>query len=423
MYDGPGHARETRVSNRTSSIATMRRRRRGVVVCLLLLIILLPVPALAVGVGVFPQTLEFGEVLRGARLTRSLGVINDSDEPRILTFGSTGAVGPWLTASRPTDGRVLEALEMAPGERASVNITMVVPDEVSNGSVSGELRVVSNPTPDNTQDGAEVGVGVVVPVNASVTGTQNLAGRIVEFFLSEVEAGLPLIGTVTITNESNVTIQPDVSMEVFFDSESVGIVEVETLALATGESGTFVAEWPTSGQPEGDYTARVEASLSDLRLEPRIADFTLLPSGSLSRSGELQTLELDNLPGPGGIAVVNATVVNDGQVETKVRFIGDLRLEGLVVQPVGSLDRRILPDESVVIQLFMDVEREGIYTLSGRADFDGVQSEVRSLTFEVGAEDSIWSRPSTWIIGVGGLVLLALLLVVLIRYSRYLERR
>ena len=142
--------------------------------------------------------------------------------------------------------------------------------------------------------------------------------------------------------------------------------------------------------------------------------FKVVPYGTLHRSGTLQGLRLENRPEPGQAAVVAAIVKNTGQIATRPEFHGSLYLNGRIFRGVQSVPVLVLPGQTSTINMVVDTPRSGAYTLKGQADFDGTESGVRSLTFQIGAS-SFPVLP--WVLG-GVALIVAGVLVWLARRRR-----
>ena len=78
-------------------------------------------------------------------------------------------------------------------------------------------------------------------------------------------------------------------------------------------------------------------------------------------------------------------------------------LDGVLLQGIDSVPVLTLPGQTSTINMVIDVPNRGTYKLTGQANFDGTESNSRSLTFRVGSTSIMWL-----LIGIlGGIVLIA----------------
>ncbi|MBT8208614.1 MAG: hypothetical protein HKN07_14925 [Acidimicrobiia bacterium] len=358
------------------------------------------------GVAAFPNSFEFEGPLRGGTAVQSLGLVNDAGEARLLRFVTIGDVGPWIEVRQVSDGEAIETFAIGAGGDATFDLAVIVPDDIANGTYEGALRVLSGST---EPDDAAVEIGVELPVIVTVNGTQVIAAAMEDFTVGTAEVGTPLPLSVEIRNEGNVAISPQVTVVILTatDEEVASITFAET-RIRPGESAVVVDAWSTTSADVGAYVATANATIGSVVLPSRIARFELAPGGSFTRSGEIVSLELANRPEAGGIAIVNAELRNSSEVTAGIRFNGELIYAGGRIGDVGSLARRVGPDETTIVQVFMEVARPGEYQLSGSADVDGILSRPTTFAFSVGAAEG---RPVLlyFSLAAGALVLVGLI--------------
>jgi hypothetical protein len=121
------------------------------------------------------------------------------------------------------------------------------------------------------------------------------------------------------------------------------------------------------------------------------------------------TLKLANHPHVGYSAEVQASVESTGQVQEETSFVGQLYLNGALLRGVKSPVPILLqPGQSGVITMPLPVARNGLYRLTGNANFAGATSKTDTLTFRVGPAPT----PILYIVGIAVVVLLLLLLLI-----------
>ena len=188
-------------------------------------------------------------------------------------------------------------------------------------------------------------------------------------------------------------------------------------ATLPGQTTTYQLEWPASDtetQTLGKYGADLRVTFPNGKsLGSSGLGFQLYPYGSLHRGGKLLSLKLTNHPALGGTALVQAAVVSTGEVQQETNFVGELYRDGSLVQAVKSPVPVLLAPEnqigdSATITVPFTVAKNGLYRLTGSANFAGAQSNTETLTFRMGAAPI----PIVYEIGGAAVVLALIALVV-----------
>ena len=128
------------------------------------------------------------------------------------------------TAKRPpgcpsliqmTGRRSLTRQRARQGPGSSV-LRLLVPADVPNGKYTGVVRVLTTVDEKNTGGGSGVGVnvGAEISVTLNLTGTQNVAGSLVDVTAGDVETGSPFRIKTTVQNSGNVQVNPQIDLQV-----------------------------------------------------------------------------------------------------------------------------------------------------------------------------------------------------------------
>jgi hypothetical protein len=355
------------------------------------------------GLGVFPSVVEVEEGLRGAEYFRSIGVINDSDDEKTWLLSSAGVPRDWVSFWDVTNHAVaVDRVVTGPNEETQIAVRIQLPQDTANGSYAGLIRVLAEGSGTIDDPASDVDLGAEVLLSVEVTGTQRLAGDLVDFAADDVEAGFPLRLATTIRNTGNVNVSPEIGLEVIDATGTVrGSAVFKDRGVPAGGAESLSHAWDTSQIEIGDYTARVSVSFGELSLGTREDAFKLLPAGSLVRSGELQSLTLLNDPAPGEVAKFKATFVNTGDVAVGAEFAGELYAGDRLDEAVGSQELMAEPGVPVELEVLAPVEKAGEYTLKGAVNYEGQPTGAMEVEFTV---DERKGLPS-WAIPVGAALL------------------
>lgn len=370
----------------------------------------------AAGVGIYPTSIDFEQTLRGSEYFRSIGVINPGNSDQTFTFEVGGAAAPWMSLVNPEDRtQVVDTIVVPPQQERRVFLRLLVQPDVPNGTYTGLVRAVSAVAAGAGAEGAgsTVNVGAEISVALEVTGTQNIAGSLRDVAARDVEVGYPLRIRTTVQNSGNVQVNPQIHLEVV---DSKGSVVAQATfpgeVVYPNETKILVSEWDTTGQGVGQRVARVSVKFGDLDLGSKQANFNILAVGTLSRQGSLEELTLENAGYAGVMAKIAARFRNTGQIDTRAIFLGEVYYKDALIDTVTTPERLVEVGEDVVIETSIEVPKAGTYTVTGKVNYEGKETQVKELTFKVphapGAGEGGVS-PWVWILLGCGIVAAALL--------------
>ena len=349
-------------------------------------------------VGVYPTTVEFAEVLRGSEYFRTVGVMNASDSEQTFRFEVDGEASPWLSLVNPQDRtQVLDTVVAPPRGEGRAFLRLVVPPDVPNGAHSGAVRVLTavGPSESCAGSGASVNVGAEIKVALDVTGTENIAGSFVDLATTDVEIGSPLSVRTTVQNSGNVQVNPQIDLQVIDpDGTVVGQASSAADVVYPNEITVLTPEWDTTGQRLGERTVRVSVRFGDLEIGTKEARFNILAVGTLTRRGELESLALEGKPSVGSVAKVIATFRNTGEIDTRAQFLGEVFRDSVRIDTASSEELAVERVGGVApLEVFVQVPEKGTYTIRGKVNYEGKETDVQELTFRVGVGGG---RPPFW---------------------------
>ena len=370
----------------------------------------------ASSVGVYPTTVNFQQALRGGQFVDTIGIINGTPQGQYFNFGLKGTAAPWLKVVSASDHSTVITRVWAPSGATPTQavLELQVPQTLADGTYTGQVTV--SMAPQKVRHGqTSVGLAASIAVAVDVTGTQIVAGALENAYLPypKVETGEPLRVFAVIRNSGNVAELPNFSLVV---TKSHGTTSefnwkgTTGSAMLPGQTVTYQLLWPGSStytQTFGPYVAKLDASFNNTRVGSSTIPFQLVPPGSLRRGGKLLSLELTNHPRIGYAAQVQASVLSTGEVQEQTNFVGSLYRNGQlykgITAPVPIL---LLPGQTGVLTIPINLPKDGFYKLTGIANFAGYQTAERTITFRIGPPPIPWFRYG--LIAAGVLVLIVL---------------
>lgn len=362
------------------------------------------------GIGVYPAVVMFPDTLRGGEYYTTVGIQNGGPIEHSYTFETAGDTAPWLSFVSPDRTTNISEVRVAARGRAQVLVKAVVPPSVANGAYAGSIRVLTTTStgPESESSGTGVRLGADVNVNLAVTGTQRIDGQFVDVGASDAESGYPLRIQSSLVNSGNV--QVNAIIDVTIADAAGNPVDHFTSTdqiLYPNERKQIVTEWDTTGKTLGERTAKISIKYADLDLGTKDVRFSILPVGTFTRRAELADVHLTNTPRAGELAKLVAVFQNTGQIQTKGKFVGELYSGDSLIASLTSEEQLVLPGGSADLDILTNVPKNGTYTVRGKINYEGRETEGRDFNFKVGDEGGTSALLLMLIVGGGIAAVLA----------------
>ena len=386
-------------------------------------------------VGLYPTQVPFDRALRGGQYEDTIGVLNGTAHGQWFHFSLSGQAAPWLSVMPSANTAPIKEIWAPNGAGATRALLQLrVPSTLANGTYHGIVTVSMKPPKNKVNGPTTVGLGGEIDVTVSVTGTEVVAGKLVDAYTyPKVEQAEPLKIFAIINNSGNVAALPSFHLQILKAGARHPVynwVGTTGETLLPGERSTYQLNWPansTEGATLGKYTARILSVTF-----PGAKDvgswalpFQLYPFGALHRGGKFLSLKLLNKPRAGYSAEVQASVVSSGQVQQETTFVGQLYRNGNLLEGLKSPVPVLLspagqPGDAGTIQVAVPITKDGLYRVTGLVNFAGAQSATKTLTFRVGPRGL--SRTDEIAAGAGALLLVMLLISLIVVRKRRRHR-
>jgi len=365
-----------------------------VVLVLPLLLPLLSPTVTAIGLSVGPTWIVVEDALRGVTYEKMVRVTNGCEDTATFMLFAGGGAGEWISFYDFDDPAApIESVTIEGRGTAKVLVRFSIPEDVAVGNYTATIDVES--MPGGGVESGQMGIKLRARANADieVTGEQILTGDVISISTSDIEVNYPLRIKIVFQNTGNVMARPEIGAKITKDGALIENRTYRETTVKVASKETITVEWDTTGNEPGDYSANVTVSLGDEVLATQELPFKLLPTGTLSRQGNLTEVSYEGLTVVGRRVKVLATFINTGEIETKAKFIGDVYVDGNFVDSISSEELLVPVRETATLTAYLKIEQGSSYTIKGHVLYDGKTTEKRELAFPVETESE--TEPKT----------------------------
>ncbi|MBI2869511.1 MAG: hypothetical protein HYX96_06780 [Chloroflexi bacterium] len=363
----------------------------GLILGLLMLWYLLPAPVSALGLGVAPPQITIIDAVSGQVYEENFAVYNTDELEGDYALSTEGDIADWVSFYRLEDPATpVETISISAKTYAWVKAKFSIPQEASEPEYEGVMYVTGEEMETGGQENMVNTVSVQLPIKVKIelAGTVPAEGEVTAINLDNREAGMPLSLEISFNNTGTVWARPRISMDILSGGRTVTNITHNQTRVETGKQQTIKLQWNTAGMKEGVYVADIQVALGSKVIEKKKLEFTLLPPVALTgvRRGELMSLSTDSTPGLGDTAKLQALFINFSRDPLRVKFIGEVYLNGKQVDTVESEEVTIMAGVKQKIDSFVTVAEAGQYEVKGYVDYGGERTDAMSVSFSVAGQ-------------------------------------
>lgn len=366
-----------------------------------ILAILLMAPfANAAGIiGASPAALSFNKVLRGGYAEKPLAITYGGTDPLKVTMNSRDEIASWINVSRTNftiEGNSLE----------QIIISVQPPTDVPNGNYEGVVQIKAEPKNAAGKEGHATGtiIGVLeVAITVEIVDQEAKACTASQFTVDSVEQNEDLVFKVNVTNDGNIRISPEVSIEIW-DQEQINLIKADTFfvnSILPTKTVSAERKVQTTDLETGQYWAKVSAAEC---LSEDLLTFDILEPGTLKADGIFMTMYGPPKAQVGDTLPITAVFKNTGQKDVEAQFKGRVEKEGKIVQVLESEKISVPINEKVNFTLYFTPQKDGKYVARGRIFYD------KKRTFELSTPFSVIAKKNN----LTGILLTAMYVVVIL---------
>ncbi len=378
----------------------IKMKRTKTIVLIAILLVLCPIADASIGIGIAPVNFTINDACRGGRYEQTITVFNGGDEQGTFTLAAEGECGDWISFFREGEPNTpIKELSIPANDRVNVIATFDISPDAENRAYTTTIYAQRIQKDVTGEGGAIMGAVVRIPqsVNILVTGTQTLKGIVKRITTADTEVGNPLKIKVEFQNEGNVVAKPKIAFGITKDGTLRDTFVHNETGIKPNKIDTIVVLWDTVGKEPGDYIASVDVSLGEDALATKDLPFKILPSGTLTREGALDSLSIEGEPQVNRVIKVLARFENTGMVDTWAKFRGEIYRNGEFVDLLESDEKLIEVDETANPYLYYKMMIPGDYLIKGTVIYDGKETESKEVSFTVLEPEREEKKP--WIPG------------------------
>ncbi|MDD4876467.1 MAG: hypothetical protein PHQ86_04975 [Dehalococcoidales bacterium] len=378
----------------------------------------IPLETLANGVAVGPSALEIDNALRNEEYEKQIVLFNPGEEEIAYTLDTEGDAKAWISFWNNNAAVIpSKKISIPAHDEKNILVKIVVPKDAINGQHEASIVVTNVLTSENGQmTGQGVQVSAQVSVSIMVTGDQILAGTINSISTADTEADNLLQLKISFQNTGNVIATPLITVSISANGSYIDKINSAETQIGPGNTDIILVGWDTTGRQTGSYSAHITISLGNTIIAEDTLEFSILPTGTLTRSGTLTQLEIEGKLEQNKLIVILANFVNTCQVNTKAIFLGEIYFNNGLIDVIESDEISIAAGASNKLKSYLQLENSGQYLVKGYVNYEGNTTEIQELSFSVGETNKSESSYNWLIIGIiTGIASLIVGIVVIIR--------
>lgn len=348
-------------------------------------------PVIAIGIGISPAEIILNNSLKGSEYESSLTVLNPGNEAMNFSLGSSGSIGEWVSFYNLNNSENKIYNVKIPGkDRATVLVKIKVPLDAANAIYNGSLDVMSIPdVSTGTGSGQSLIIGASTKVTIDITGEEIIEGNVFGIMTKNIEPGYPLEIITRFQNTGNVVVTPKIAITILYEKNIINSFIHETTSVKPGITELIIGKWmTTAANIPANYTANVEVSLNGKILKSENLSFQILPVGTLTKSGNLTQIILEDKPDIDTVVKVRAYFTNTGQIETQAKFSAEVFKDNKLIDTISSDELTAPINKEIVLLSYLKLTSPGDYSIKGKVIFSGKETPVKEYLFKVNAKRS-----------------------------------
>jgi len=231
-------------------------------------------PKTVLGIGMMTEPIVIKNALRGQETTAVLDLFNSEDKKIVYELKSEGEIAKWASFYRADDTdfkNPITEIQIPAKSSLKAVVKFTIPKDTPNGEYSGKVAIVTAPLKEDKKEKMKVALRQKVGRKVLITVTDE---EILEFKTSviplkyKMEEGEPLKIKVIYDNQGNVSIKPDIQLQISkngrkifnaifpYPEDEKPVKPLERKILSS------LIEWQTVGQESGEYAAEVKTLLN-----------------------------------------------------------------------------------------------------------------------------------------------------------------
>jgi hypothetical protein len=377
----------------------------------------------AASISVTKAVIDYKNVLKGGYAEDYVIVATDTEFDVPLTHEVIGQIADWISFD-PNLNNETTIINISRTHGQLIKIIVKPPADIPTGNYSGGIRLITG-TINNPegQYGSQLQAAFLIRINIEVTGIELLSCNIGGLTIKDTEIGNPLEFSMSVTNNGNVRVWPNVSIDVWnqdqtkivgYQSSDFGMTEVLPTTskilydtfdnnLRIGQYWAYATVYPC-GQSE-------------------LLSFSVLERGAIADYGELLRIENPSWTKIGDVVPINAIFKNNGERVVSAKFKGVIKSNNKIAATLDSDYYDIAPGEISNITVYFTPKKLGQYQISGRVLYNNKLTYEKGSILTVNEGTEITDFNMLYLIIIIIIIIIILLLLIRIKKKKQRLRR
>jgi len=338
-----------------------------------------------IGLGIAPADITVEDAFKGGTYERTLTIFNTGNESGNFRLTAEGECADWISFYKEDEPDTPITEVTIPGkDKAKILVKFDIPEDIANADYTSTIFAKSIPTGSITEGmGAQAVIRIPSEILIQVTGTQILKGTVKSITTADTEIDYPLKIKVGFQNGGNVIAKPRIAVGITKNGELVESFVHDETGIKPAQAGMITVLRNTTGRATGDYAANVAVSLGEELLFAKDLPFKILPFGSLTRQGVLQSLTIEGEPFVNRFIKVHASFENTGEIDTMAKFKGEIYHEGNLLDVLESDEMFVEVGETTKLTDYYKITESGSYLIKGHVFYASKETAEKEVSFVV----------------------------------------
>jgi hypothetical protein len=376
----------------------------------------------AVAISVNKAVMDFKGVLRGGYAEDTIYIASDTELDSPINYEAMGDIKEWISFE-PDINNNNATIYVNRNHPQALKVIIQPPADLAQGNYTGSFRVITGAlnSPEGPY-GSQLQAAFLIRINLEIIGDQILSCAMGGIIIANTELGKPIEVGISISNQGNVRVIPELSIDIWNQDQTkiilsqTNLFSIPTLPT-TSRSYTYSLETPLRIGQYWAYLSSKPCGNSEL------ISFNIVEKGTISDSGELLRIENRPWANTGEIIPITAFFRNSGPRIVSAKFKGIITLDNRIVENIESDFYDIHPEEIMNITVFFTPKKPGQYYISGRVLYNNKLSYEKSSIINVNGITIDASPANTTYVLLLIIILIGILVLLIIIRNKRNRRR
>jgi len=373
-----------------------------------IIILVLSVSVIAIGIGVNKAEINYENVLKNGYAEQTIVITTDSPYTLTGTYIPEGDLAKWLRFEPKN-----KIFNFSRDKPYTLKLIVEPSEDAKNDFYQGGLRIQTGDIKgeENAQYGIATKAAFLIKMGLGITGDEMVKCTAGNLLIDDTEEENLNNFYVTIHNEGNVRISPQVNIKIYdkYRTKDVKdvVFKVDEDILPTTTIRSF--KQFLTNLPQGQYWAEVEIPMC---LYKTTTTFDILNQGGIADKGELIRIDANGWVNTGDIVPINAVFKNLGTRAVSAKFKGKITREdnNKIYKVIDTDLYTVQPDEVTKIESFFNPLEYGKYIVSGVVLYNNKLTYEKSTIINVHGKDKIIKKS----ISLTPILIIIIIIIILI---------